>query len=208
MSPKLRVFMISLLVVFPLDQATKQWIVSNIHYADRIPVIPGFFDLTHVRNAGGAFSFFADGPHEQRMVFFIGTTLIAIGLLLTFYRKLKSDEVLPATALGVVLGGALGNLTDRLRYGEVVDFLDVHLWAGYTWPTFNVADSAIVIGVTLLVLEIFLGEEEGVEEGEEEGEPSKPSQLVDGNRTDSPDSSDGRSEDPSDDSATATVISS
>ncbi|MBW2294556.1 MAG: signal peptidase II, partial [Deltaproteobacteria bacterium] len=89
-----------------------------------------------------------------------GTTLIAIVLLLVFFRKLQSGEVLPATALGVVLGGALGNLTDRLRYGEVVDFLDVHLWGGYTWPTFNVADSAIVIGVSLLIIEIFLGEEE------------------------------------------------
>jgi signal peptidase II len=159
MSPKTRAFVISLLIVLPLDQATKQWIVLKIHYADSIPIIPGLFDLTHVRNAGGAFSFFADGPVEQRMVFFIGTTLIAIVLLLVFYRKLGSHEVLPATALGVVLGGALGNLTDRLRYGEVVDFLDVHLWGGYTWPTFNVADSAIVIGVTLLVLEIFLTDE-------------------------------------------------
>ena len=156
MSPKLRVFVISLVIVLPLDQATKQWIVEKIHYADRIEIIPGLFDLTHVRNAGGAFSFFADGPHEQRMIFFIGTTLIAIVLLLVFYRNLESEEVLPATALGVVLGGALGNLTDRLRYGEVVDFLDVHLWGGYTWPTFNVADSALVCGVGLLLIQIGL----------------------------------------------------
>ncbi len=160
MSPKTRAFVISLLIVFPLDQASKQWIISKIHYADRIEIIPGLFDLTHVRNAGGAFSFFADGPHEQRMVFFVGTTLIAIVLLLVFLRQLQSDEILPGTALGVVLGGALGNLTDRLRYGEVVDFLNVHLFGGYTWPTFNVADSAIVIGVTLLVAEIFLGKEQ------------------------------------------------
>lgn len=185
MSPKLRVFVISLVIVLPLDQATKQWIVEKIHYADRIEIIPGLFDLTHVRNAGGAFSFFADGPHEQRMVFFIGTTLIAIVLLLVFYRNLESEEVLPATALGVVLGGALGNLTDRLRYGEVVDFLDVHLWGGYTWPTFNVADSAIVIGVTLLVLEIFLNREE--EEGNQDGntDPSGPSDTPDSS-SDSP----------------------
>jgi signal peptidase II len=182
MSPKTRAFVISLLVVLPLDQATKQWIVSNIHYADRIEIIPGLFDLTHVRNAGGAFSFFANGPHEQRMVFFIGTTLIAIVLLLVFFRKLQSGEVLPATALGVVLGGALGNLTDRLRYGEVVDFLDVHLWGGYTWPTFNVADSAIVIGVSLLIIEIFLSEEA---------------------RPDQPDPSDSSSDTTSDTTATA-----
>lgn len=159
MSPKAKVFLLSLLVVYPLDQITKAMVNAKIHYADRIEVIPGFFDLTHVRNGGGAFSFFADGPLEQRMAFFIGTTMIAICLLLVFYRKLEDHEVLSATALGVVLGGAIGNLTDRVRFGEVIDFLDVHLTNSYTWPTFNVADSAIVIGVILLVIEIFLAEE-------------------------------------------------
>ncbi len=160
MSPKTIAFLTSLLIVFPLDQATKHWIVSKVHYAERIEIIPGLFDITHVRNGGGAFSFFADGPLEQRMVFFVGTTLVAIVLLVVFFRKLEAREVLAATALGVVLGGALGNLTDRLRYGEVVDFIDVHLFGGYTWPTFNVADSAIVIGVILLIAEIFLAEED------------------------------------------------
>lgn len=159
MSPKAKFFFLSLLVVYPLDQVTKAMVSAKIHYADRIEVIPGFFDLTHVRNGGGAFSFFADGPFEQRMAFFIGTTIVAICLLLVFYRKLGDHEVLSATSLGVVLGGALGNLTDRLRFGEVIDFLDVHLTSGYTWPTFNVADSAIVIGVILLVIEIFLNDE-------------------------------------------------
>lgn len=165
MSPKTRAFVISLLVVYPLDQITKLWIVSKIHYGDHIEIIPGFFDLTHVRNGGGAFSFFADGPIEQRMAFFVGTTIVAIILLLFFFRNLQEQEVLPATALGVVLGGALGNLTDRLRLSEVVDFLNVHLTASYTWPTFNVADSAIVIGVILLIVEIFRAEENG--EGDE-----------------------------------------
>lgn len=167
MSPKAKVFLASLFVVYPLDQLTKWWISEKIHYADRIEVIPNFFDLTHVRNGGGAFSFFADGPIEQRMAFFVGTTVLAVCLLLLFYRKLEDHEVLSATALGVVLGGALGNLTDRLRLGEVVDFLDVHLTANYTWPTFNVADSAIVIGVILLVIEIFVSEE-----GEPDGDGS------------------------------------
>ena len=71
MSPKAFAFMISALVVFPLDQLTKYWIVSRIHYAERMEIIPGVFDITHVRNPGGAFSFFADGPFEQRMIFFI-----------------------------------------------------------------------------------------------------------------------------------------
>ena len=169
MNPKTIAFLISLLIVYPLDQLTKYWINTTVEFAERIEVIPGLFDITHARNAGGAFSFFANGPLEYRMVFFVGTTLFAIVLLLVFFRKLRSDEVLSATALGVVLGGALGNLTDRLRFGEVVDFLDVHLFGGYTWPTFNVADSAIVIGVILLIVEIFLTKEE-LEVGEDAGE--------------------------------------
>ncbi len=163
MTPKTSIFLISLLVSLPLDQLTKQWIIRNIHYADRIEVIPGLFDLTHVRNPGGAFSFFADGPFEQRMFFFIGTTLVAIVLLLLFLRKLMPEERLSALALGIILGGALGNLIDRIVYGEVIDFLDVHLLGGYTWPTFNVADSCIVIGVGILIGEIFLIEEEDSE---------------------------------------------
>ena len=166
MNTKTRFFLASLLIVLPFDQITKQWIIANIHYGDRIPVVPGLFNLTHVRNPGGAFSFFADGSVEARMVFFIGTTMIAIAMLLYFFRQLDPEERLPAVALGIVLGGAVGNLTDRILYGEVIDFLDVHLWGGYVWPTFNVGDSAIVIGVGLLIIEIFLAgdEENGVPE--------------------------------------------
>jgi signal peptidase II len=160
MNSKTRYFLISLLIALPLDQATKQWIIANLHYGDRIEIVPGFFNLTHVRNPGGAFSFFADGPPEQRMVFFVGTTLVAIVLLLVFFKQLDPAERLPATALGIVLGGALGNLTDRLLYGEVIDFLDFHLWGDFVWPTFNVGDSAIVIGVVLLIVEVFMADRE------------------------------------------------
>ena len=123
-------------------------------------VLPGFFDLTHVRNPGGDFSFFASGPAEQRMIFFIGSTLLAIVLLVVFLWRLEPEVRLSAFALGIIFGGALGNLIDRLSYGEVIDFLDFHLWGGYTWPTFNLADSAIVVGVAILMLEIFLADGE------------------------------------------------
>jgi signal peptidase II len=163
MNLKTRYFLASILIALPLDQASKQWIIANVHYGERIEIIPGFFNLTHVRNPGGAFSFFADGPVEQRMVFFIGTTLVAIVLLLIFFKQLEPEERLPATSLGIVLGGAVGNLIDRIAYGEVIDFLDFHLWGGYVWPTFNVGDSAIVIGVGLLIVEIFLADQGGDE---------------------------------------------
>jgi len=158
MPPKAKYFWLMLLVSLPLDQLTKHWILHRFHYGEVESVIPGFFDLTHVRNPGGAFSFFADGSFAHRMVFFVGTTAIAVVLLVIFYRRLEQEARLSAFALGMILGGALGNLIDRLVYTEVIDFIDIHLWSGYTWPTFNLADSFIVVGVVLLVIETFLGE--------------------------------------------------
>lgn len=160
MAPKLKYFLTALAITLPLDQLTKYLIVDKFHYGERLVVIPGFFDLTHVRNPGGAFSFFASGPVEVRMTFFIGSTLIAIVLLLVFLKQHPPQTRLSPFALGMIMGGAVGNLTDRLRVGEVIDFLDVHLWGGYTWPTFNIADSAIVVGVAILMIEIFFQQEE------------------------------------------------
>jgi len=159
-TPKLRIFLAALLVSLPLDQLTKYWITSHFYYGQTVPVIAGFFDLTYVRNPGGAFSFFSSGSFGQRMFFFIGTGLLAIGLLIVFYRRLEPQARLSALALGSILGGALGNLIDRVAYGEVIDFLDFHLWGGYTWPTFNLADSFIVVGVAILMLEIFFDRED------------------------------------------------
>jgi signal peptidase II len=159
MALKYRWFCFTLILGFTCDQLTKYWIVDRFYYAERLVVIPGLFDLTHVRNPGGAFSLFADGPFEWRMIFFVGATLLAAVLLVIFLVRLESEEALTSLALGFVMAGALGNLVDRLRYGEVVDFLDVHLWGGYTWPTFNIADSAIVLGVGLLLVEVFRAEE-------------------------------------------------
>jgi len=168
MSDKIRFFLASFLVVLPLDQLTKYWIVGNLHYGERLPVVSGLLDLTHVRNPGGAFSFFADGDLEHRMLFFVGTTVVAIALLLVFVHRLEPEAKLSALALGSILAGAVGNLLDRLVHREVIDFLDIHLWQGYTWPTFNVADSAIVVGVAILIVEIFVTEQRS------RGEPTSP----------------------------------
>ena len=154
MSAKRRWFLLPLLVSLVADQVTKRAVMSSFHYGETVQVIPGFFDLTYVWNPGGAFSFFATGPSELRMTFFIGTTSIAIGLLLIFYRRLEPGARLSAVALGTILGGAIGNLIDRIAYGEVIDFLDFHI-GGYAWPTFNAADSCIVVGVGILVFEMF-----------------------------------------------------
>jgi signal peptidase II len=159
-APKLGWFLATLALSLPLDQASKQWIIASFHYGERWVVVPDLLDLTHVRNPGGAFSFLAGAPAGHRAVFFIGTTLLAIALLIVFYRRLEPGARVSAAALGMILGGALGNLIDRMIYGEVIDFLDVHLWSGYTWPTFNLADSFIVVGVAVLIVEIFVGEGE------------------------------------------------
>jgi signal peptidase II len=161
------VFVTTLLI----DRLTKLWIVDRFHYGERLTVIPDFFNLTHVRNPGGAFSFMATMSSEFRQVFFLGTGLLAIILLLAFFRRLEPGQNLSATAIGAVLGGAVGNLTDRLIYGEVIDFLDFRLWGGYVWPTFNMADSWIVMGVGVLMLEMFLEPDEDESESQAAAQP-------------------------------------
>ncbi len=160
MTPKFRVAIGAFLSVLVLDLATKIAIDAHLSYADRIPVIPGFFYITHVRNTGAAFGLFSDAPQLSRMIFFISVSLIAVGIIISFYRKLSPGDRLAALALGLILGGAIGNLIDRIFRQEVIDFLHFRLWRGYSWPDFNVADSAIVVGVGLLLLELLASEGE------------------------------------------------
>ena len=160
MTPKFRIAAGAFLIVLVLDLATKIAIDMQLSYADRIPVIPGFFYLTHVRNTGAAFGLFSDAPQVYRLTFFISVSLIAVGIIVSFFRKLSPGDRLAALALGLILGGAIGNLIDRIFRQEVVDFLHFRLWRGYSWPDFNVADSAIVVGVGLLVLELLASEGE------------------------------------------------
>jgi signal peptidase II len=166
MSPKHRLFLGAFLLAVPLDQLTKWWISRTLTYADEIPVIDGFFHLTHVRNPGAAFGILATSPEPVRVFFFIGVTLVAIGLILSFFHKLAPGDRFSALSLGLILAGAVGNLIDRVRFGEVVDFLHFRLWGGYEWPDFNLADSFIVVGVLLLVIELLATENESREETE------------------------------------------
>lgn len=159
MAAKTRFFFVALVLALGLDQLTKFWVIGELHYGERHSVIPGLFELTHVRNPGGAFSFFADGPVFERMLFFVGMTCVAIVLLLVFFRRLEPEARLTSVALGAILGGALGNLIDRLVHREVIDFLDFHIGT-YYWPTFNLADCFIVIGVGFLLVEMFFEEDD------------------------------------------------
>ena len=160
MSPKLRTLLVIVATVLPLDLLSKLWVATHVSPLEPIRVIPGFFSITHARNPGAALGLFQD----VHVLFFIGLTILALGLLVSFYRKLEPGDRASAVALGLVLSGALGNLVDRVFRGEVVDFLQFDLWF-FVFPDFNVADSAIVIGVALLLLDVVASEtEEGVRE--------------------------------------------
>ena len=161
MTPKLRVGLFAFALSLLLDYFTKRLVVANLGFHDKIEVIEGFFYLTHVRNPGAAFGLFAQAPQQWRLVFFIGISLLALGIVVSFFRKLAPGDRLSALALGLISGGAVGNLIDRIRAPhEVIDFLHFKLWQGYSWPDFNLADSFIVSGVGLLVLELLASEGE------------------------------------------------
>jgi signal peptidase II len=137
-------------LVLLLDQATKLAVVDRlIAYVDVIP-LTGFFNLVHVHNTGAAFSLFADQPGWQRG-FFIGVALIASGVILYLMRKTQGRRMF-SIALALILGGAIGNVIDRILYGHVIDFLDFYI-GSWHWPAFNVADSAITIGAVMLILD-------------------------------------------------------
>ena len=142
--------------VFVLDQLTKLWIVRSLGFHDSITVIDGFLNIVHARNPGAAFSFLAGAPAWFRSLFFPAITIVAVVVVISVIRRLPPQDRLLRLALSGVLGGALGNLCDRLRYGEVIDFIDVY-WHGHHWPAFNVADSSITVAVTAVVLQTIFG---------------------------------------------------
>lgn len=147
-------FMIVVAVVC-IDQATKVWIMGNfVLYESRV-IIPDLFNLTYLTNNGAAFSILAGQPALWRQVFFIGAACAALVFIWIAQRTYGRRSGLYVVALALIAGGAIGNLIDRVRLGFVVDFLDVYI-GRYHWPAFNVADSAITIGVTLFIVKNLL----------------------------------------------------
>jgi signal peptidase II len=140
-------------IVVLLDRWTKHLVAQRIALYSHIQIIPGFFQLTHTENTGAAFSLFADSPAPWKtamLIAFSGIALVVVSILLL---KNHHAQLATGVALSLILGGALGNLWDRVARGRVVDFLLLY-YKRYQWPVFNLADSAIVIGAGLLVLEI------------------------------------------------------
>ncbi len=139
--------------VLLLDRFTKRLVARDISLHESIPVIPRVFYITHVENRGAAFGLFNDSPSEWKIALLVLFSIVA--LVIVSALLWRSGHAMTATAVGLslILGGALGNLWDRLLNGRVVDFLLVYI-GSYQWPAFNVADSAIVVGASLLVFEI------------------------------------------------------
>lgn len=142
-------------IIIALDRLSKIWVDHNVARGSFITVIPGIFRISHVFNTGAAFSLFAESlspvvVRNALIVFSIAAVIVVLGMIWQTGKQFS----LTGIALGLILGGAIGNLYDRIRFSYVVDFLEVKIFH-YHWPDFNVADSAIVVGACLLLLEIF-----------------------------------------------------
>jgi signal peptidase II len=157
MKRKYWILLVFCIGVLLLDQWTKSMVVQKLPLYQRVEVIQGFFNLTHVRNTGGAFGIFGGEKGGLGSILFVVVSLIAVGAIIVLFLRIKENERTLAISFSLILGGAAGNLIDRLRYGDVVDFLDFHL-STYHWPAFNVADSAICIGIGLMALELLKGD--------------------------------------------------
>ena len=145
-------FFLALLVVL-LDRWTKRIVAARIAMYTHIQIIPGFFRLTHTENTGAAFSLFADPPSHWKTTLLICFSLVAMVIVSVLLWRQARAFTITGVALSLILGGAVGNLWDRVASGRVVDFL-LFYFKQYQWPVFNLADTAIVIGAALLVIEI------------------------------------------------------
>ncbi len=140
-----------LLAVVVFDQLTKGLVMAYFGLYELQSIIPGLFNLTYLTNTGAAFGMLAGAQSIWRQVFFVGVAVAAIGVMVFSYRQFHNQGKIFAHAIGLIAGGAVGNLIDRLRFGAVVDFLDFYVGTHH-WPAFNVADSAICVGVGLFIL--------------------------------------------------------
>jgi signal peptidase II len=146
-----------ILTVISMDQVTKIWILHNFALYESKVMIPGFFNLTYITNNGAAFSILAGQPALWRQIFFIGTAGVALVFIWMAQRSFGRTSALYTVALALIAGGAIGNLIDRIRFGFVIDFLDFFIGVHH-FPAFNIADSAITVGVTLFIINNLLFE--------------------------------------------------
>lgn len=139
-----------LIILF--DQWTKLLVIDRFYLHETLPILSGFFHLTYVRNTGAAFGFLAQADETWRLPFFLIIPLIALVVLYFFLKRIPDKARSLVFAVALIMGGAIGNLIDRVRYGYVIDFLDFHWKNTYHFPAFNVADTAICVGAGLLMI--------------------------------------------------------
>jgi signal peptidase II len=142
--------------VILLDQVTKAVVLATLPLHASVAVVPGFFNLTHILNPGGAFGFMAGQSPAVRKFLFLFISSAAVVLVFWFYRSTPRSQTFLSLAFALIFGGAIGNLVDRFRFGSVVDFLDFYVGVWH-WPAFNVADSAITIGIGIFLLHLVTG---------------------------------------------------
>ena len=142
-------------LVVAADQITKTLILNYLPLYHSIPVIPGFFNINHIQNPGGAFGFLANQSSQLRNIMFLFISSLAVCLVFWFYKKTPPSHPLLASGFALIFGGAIGNLIDRIRFGKVIDFLDFYI-GNLHWPAFNIADSAISIGIVIFASHLLL----------------------------------------------------
>jgi signal peptidase II len=155
-------YLIGALIVLVADQLTKAWATASLKPVVYVEVIPGLFRLSYATNRGVAFSLFADSQFDIRWIL-SAVSLIAALFVLSYFRRAPADKTRLNVSLSLLMAGIIGNMIDRVRLGEVVDFIELHWRDLYSWPTFNIADSAICVGAALLALEM-LREEKSARE--------------------------------------------
>jgi signal peptidase II len=158
-------YLVVMVATVLLDQGTKAIVARSLDLHQYVPLVDGLMSLSHVRNRGAAFGLLSDWEVPYQSALLAVLSLAALLAIAFYFVRLPAAARLPRLALALVLGGAIGNLIDRLRLGYVVDFVHVY-WRQHQWPDFNVADSAITVGVTLLVLDVLRSPGPGPAEGE------------------------------------------
>lgn len=149
------------LLVFLLDHLTKWLVSSRMNLYDFIELVPDYLRIYYVRNTGVAFGLFADFQSDWKPYVLAGMAVVAVVVIAIYSSRMPTDRRLLQVALSVTLGGILGNFTDRLLHGSVVDFIEFHIKDSFHWPTFNVADSAITVGIALLLIDTVKNPEPG-----------------------------------------------
>jgi signal peptidase II len=154
-SAKYLLFGIVNLIIVAADQWTKLVVERHMFLNEFITIVPNFFDIRYIRNTGAAFGIMAKLPDSARMPFLIGVSLIAMGLIFYLFVKAEKERLTYLLSLSLVFAGAIGNMIDRVMFGEVRDFLHLHIYR-LSWPIFNIADSAITVGIVLLAWELLI----------------------------------------------------